>query len=293
MEAVAINKSEEIDERCIDCFIRLYRSLFRKKGLDNSEFERFADQIRKTSKENKHLSGPGIQRLLNRDFCNLVGIIDPFKEQKENSNRIALELYNTWKPRVNVSDDPFHLALRLAIAGNIMDYGANDHFDISKTIDHALQAKLAIDHSLDLKHKIKEAKSILYLGDNAGEIVFDKLLIETIHHKNVTYAVKHGPALNDVNFQDAFEVGMDTVADVISNGYNAPSTLLEKCSKEFMKAFNSADLIISKGQGNVEGLIHLNDSRIFYLLMVKCDVIADVLKLAKGSLVVSNSFHLK
>lgn len=292
METVAINKSEKIDERCIECFIRLYRGLFKKHGLDNSDFETFADLIRRTSDENKHLSGPGIQRLLNRDFCSLAGVLDPFKEEKKNSNRIALGLYKAWKTRLNASDDSFNLALRLAIAGNIMDYGANDNFDINKTIDHVIQAELAIDNSSDLKRRIHEAKSILYLGDNAGEIVFDKLLIETISHKKVIYAVKHGPALNDVNFQDAFEIGVDKVAKVISNGYNAPSTLLEKCSKEFINVFNSADLIISKGQGNLEGLLQLNDSRIFYLLMVKCDVIADLLKLPKGSLVVSNTFHL-
>jgi len=225
---------------------------------------------------------------LNHAFCRIINVDDPFKKEKANSNEIALALYEEWKPKILLSAKPFDLALRLAIAGNIMDYGANGNFNIQKTINAVLKAQFAIDHSKILKNRIKQANKILFLADNAGEIVFDKLFIETMMHNHVIYAVKDAPVLNDVTIEDAIEVGMDMVADIISNGFDAPSTILNKCSKEFSEIFNSADLIISKGQGNFEGLMHQKDSRIFFLLMAKCDVIAEILNVEKGSFIIYN-----
>ena len=187
-----------------------------------------------------------------------------------------------------MTSDPFNIALRLSIAGNVMDYGANSSFDIHQTIDHVIEAELAIDHTKELREKIKEAKKILYLGDNAGEIVFDKLFIEIMMHHDVTYVVKGGPVLNDATIEDAIAVGMDLSADIISNGFDAPSTILSNSSQEFVNKFNEADLIISKGQGNFEGLAGYHDPRVFYLLMAKCDVISEILKVKKGSFVVFN-----
>jgi hypothetical protein len=189
---------------------------------------------------------------------------------------------------VLTSPDSFDMALRLAIAGNIMDYGAANSFDIHETIEHVLSVKFAIDKTKQLKQRISQAKSILYLGDNAGEIVFDKLFIEVLRHPDLTYVVRGGVTLNDATLEDAETVGMMSVANVITNGFDAPSTVLEKSSDEFLAYFQSADLIISKGQGNLEGLIHEKDSRCFFLLMVKCEVMAEFLNVDKGSIVVLN-----
>ncbi len=231
---------------------------------------------------------PEIQRDLNQRFLEMIGIKDPFAEEKRSSNSAALSLYEEWKPRIISDEDPFDMALRLAIAGNIMDYGASGTFDIHSTINKVLATHFAIDHSFRLKRKIEKAGTILYLGDNAGEIVFDKLFIETIGHGNVTYVVRDAPILNDVTINDAKEVGIDNVAEVISSGYDAPSTVLHKSGPQFLERFRSADLIISKGQGNLEGLLYENDPRIFFLLMAKCDVIAETLKVNKGSFLVYN-----
>ena len=288
MGVVNTKKNVSIDERCKSCFQNTYQNLFEKFNIEIDQRQEFNSFYQATIFKYKHLSTPEIQRELNNEFCKIINIYDPFKEEKINSNAISLDLYNEWKPKVFSSEDSFDLALRLAIAGNIMDYGANNSFDIHKTINSVLKASFAIDHSPLLRNKIQKAKSILYLGDNAGEIVFDKLFIETIMPNNVIYAVKGSATLNDATIEDAKAIGMDKVVDVISNGYNAPSTVLHKCSKEFLKIFNSADIIISKGQGNLEGLIYENDPRIFFLLMVKCDVIAEVLNVDKGSFVVYN-----
>jgi len=178
--------------------------------------------------------------------------------------------------------------LRLSIAGNIIDFGANDNFNLLGTLDRVLSNDFAIDHSGSLREKIEKAKTILYLGDNAGEIVFDKYFIQIIDHPGLTYVVRGSPIINDATMKDAEFTGMNDVANVITNGYDAPSTVLNKSSEQFRKYFKDADLIISKGQGNLEGLLPLNDSRIFFLLMVKCDVIAESLNVKKDSFVVFN-----
>jgi hypothetical protein len=275
-----------VDKRCEECFLKTYRRLFQKFNVNETQQRAFLTFFDFTMENQSEKSSPEIQRNLNRTLCHIIGVNDPFAEEKEENNRIALELYRKWKPKVLESENPFELALRLAIAGNIMDYGANNSFDIEQTIEKVLNADFAIDHSKLLRQRILDAKQILYLGDNAGEIVFDRLLIETIMHNNVTFAVKGSPVLNDVTMKDAIDTDISNVADVISNGYDAPSTLLNHCSEEFLKIYKSADLIISKGQGNLEGLLDVNDPRIFFILMVKCDVIAERLKVRKGSFIV-------
>lgn len=275
-----------IDERCITCFLKTYKRLFHKYNLSEQQQRAFLTFFNQTMEGQNSKSSPEIQRSLNNTFCRIIGVEDPFLEEKEDNNRVALELYNKWKPRVLDSENPFLLALRLAIAGNIMDYGANCSFDIEGTIERVLNSNFAIDQSDRLKQQLMNAKMVLYLGDNAGEIVFDKLLIETIMHGNITYAVKGAPVLNDVTMNDAVQVGMHYAADVISNGYDAPSTILDRCSDEFMGVYNSADLIISKGQGNFEGLMNEKDPRIFFLLMAKCDLIAELLRVKKNDFVV-------
>jgi len=283
-----INLHITVDERCKSCFFNTYQRLFEKFNVEMAKRKIFSTFYREIINKHNHLSSPEIQRELNNKFCQIINVDDPFKEEKANSNHIVLELYKEWKPKVLSSANPFDLALRLAIAGNIMDYGANNSFDIHKTINAVLKASFVIDHSKSLKNRVTQAKKILYLADNAGEIVFDKLFIETMMHNHVFYAVKDAPVLNDVTLEDAKEVGMDMVADVISNGFDSPSTVLHKCSKEFLDIYNSADLIISKGQGNFEGLMQQKDSRIFFLLMVKCDVISEMLNVKKGCFIVYN-----
>jgi uncharacterized protein with ATP-grasp and redox domains len=277
-----------MDSRCKTCFSNNYDWLLERNPLSGCEALSFCAFFNRSIENSENKTTPEIQREILHKLRTLNGVADPYFEEKQQSNRIAFKLYGEWKPKVLVSTDPFNLALRLAIAGNIMDYGANQVFDVQKTIKKTLNTDFAIDHSAMLQQRIKEAKNILYLGDNAGEIVFDKLLIETIRHPKVIFAVKDAPVLNDVTVQDAKAVGIYEVAEVISNGYDASSTLLEKCSPEFLDVYRSADLIISKGQGNLEGLINEKDPRIFFLFMVKCDVIAEHIGVKKGSLVIMN-----
>lgn len=289
MEIAEIHNYKCIDNRCYECVCNLYERLFSMYPVSLTQKKFFYVWMKKFMDEKGYmLIIPEMQCDFNRRFCEMVSNPDPFAEQKEKSNQIAMSLYVKWKPIVLSDKNPIDLALRLSIAGNIMDYGSSNSFNIFQTIKNALNSNFAIDHSLLLKEKINKANHILFLGDNAGEIVFDKLFIETIMHHNITYVVRGSSILNDATIHDAQKIRMGMVTDVISNGDDSPSTILDRCSIEFLENYKNADLIISKGQGNLEGLINENDPRIFYLLVVKCNVIADLLKVEKGSMIVYN-----
>lgn len=276
------------DSRCGDCFRHGYNCLLDKHiKIDETERLAITDHLEQLILEDS-LSSPELQQQLNRHFRKVSGIADPYSQEKRTSNAIAKKLYNHWKPYVQQSDNKLQLALRLAIAGNIMDYGAHQEFDLEQTILEVIDAELAIDHSHQLFEAIEKANHVLYLCDNAGEIFMDKLFIETLDHKQVTAVVRGFPVLNDATLEDAHQAGIHEVATLMDNGSDAPSTILNDCNPAFQKVFNSADLIISKGQGNLEGLLPQNDSRIFFLLMAKCDVIANLLAVQKGDILVYN-----
>lgn len=205
-------------------------------------------------------------------IAKLSGVADPFAALKKESNKLALSLRPGLRKQINASPDPLFAAIKFAIAGNIIDYGSHQEFDVRKTLADCLADELAVNDYDRFTRDLEQSKNILYLGDNCGELVFDGLLLEQID-KKVTLAVKELPIINDALVDDALECGLDKHAEVISNGTGYPGTPLEQCSPVFRKKFNEADLIISKGQGNFETLMDVH-APIYFLLTVKCPIIA-------------------
>jgi uncharacterized protein with ATP-grasp and redox domains len=216
--------------------------------------------------------------------------LDPFKEIKHEYNALALGLYHTLKSEVESSKDPLWTAARLAIAGNVIDFGIFTSIDIEGSVRKALETSIAADDYPAFKESVRHAEEILYLLDNSGEIVFDKLLIEELVSlgKKVSAAVKGSPVLNDVVLEDAVQTGLTKLCRVIDNGSDAVGTMLGWTSPEFQSAFHSADLIISKGQGNFETLAG-NEKRIFFLFQSKCEVVSKELGLPPGSMLLKKS----
>lgn len=280
------------DYRCFFCFTRAFEKLLEKENISGEDKSSFTNEMICLYHNNREsFTAPEFSRELHISLRNFTKNPDPYLKEKRVNNDMAMELYSEGEKHIKQSDDPFGTALRIAIAGNIIDFAVNDNFNIMLTIETALGSGFAIDHSLQLKEAIKNARSVLYLGDNAGEIVFDRLFIETLNHPNLTYVVRGGPIINDATMEDAVYTGMTKTVKVISNEYDAPSTIINKSGKLFQQYFKDADLIISKGQGNLEGLLSLNDKRIFFLLMAKCDVMSEYLKVKKNSLVVYNASY--
>jgi len=215
---------------------------------------------------------------------------DPFKKIKYDYNNIALDLYPKLKDLVREGDDPLLKAARLAIAGNIIDFGIFTSIDIESSVKKSLEASIAVDDYADFRKAVYESENILYLLDNAGEIVFDRLLIEELASmgKRVTAVVKGSPVLNDVTNADAVQTDLSGVCDVMDNGSDAVGTIVEWTSPEFQDAFRSAELVISKGQGNFETLTG-TEKKAFFLFQSKCDVVSKELGLSPGSMLLKKS----
>jgi damage-control phosphatase, subfamily I len=271
---------------CIHCFLEQANKLIQKYKIPDDIAENIKDRFKLFISKHNNIKAPEASCLMHRLLKKATQIEDPYKKEKKEYNDLLLSLEEDIRRIIKKSEKPYQTALRYALAGNIIDFGPPKTFNVFRTLSEAVTKKPVIDHSFELKNELKKASMVLYLGDNAGEIVLDKLFIETINHPNLYFAVRGGNIINDVTMEDAEDVGITRTAKIISNGYNAPSTLLSRCSPEFARLFNKADVIISKGQGNLEGLIDVTDKKIFFLLTVKCNVIADMIGVYEKNVVV-------
>lgn len=215
---------------------------------------------------------------------------DPFRKVKEQYNDIALQLYPRLRDTVRESDDPLRTAARLAIAGNVIDFGIYTAIDISGSIERSLMKDIAVDDYEIFRNDVLNARTVLYLLDNAGEIVFDRLLIEVLlsMDKKVKAVVKGGPVLNDAVMADAVQVGLTDLCTVIDNGSDAVGTILPLISAAFRDEFTRAELVISKGQGNFETLLGAGN-RTYFLFQSKCDVVSRELGLVPGAMLLKKS----
>ncbi len=278
---------------CYDCHLKTINNLIKKFDPPNEISLSLTAELKYILKSKAGCSNPEIATYIHRFVKTKLNIGDLYNSEKIRANSLLLSSYKKWKSFVESSHNPFRVAVKLAMAGNIIDYAAHTvPEDIEGKIKEMVQQPVAEDDIDKLQADILAAKSILYLGDNAGEIVFDKLLLEILGHKNVTYVVRGKPIINDVTFADVGQTAIDQICNVISNGYDAPSTILEYCTEEFLDAFENADLIISKGQGNFEGLMKQKKTNIYFLLTVKCAPIAEMLRLDIGDLVVKKSSRI-
>ncbi len=274
-------------KECYYCHSKTKDKLIEKFDFCGDKLDKFSKNVDSFLQHYWHLENPLISMHIQRMAKEILHIDDLYKSEKHFANSMLMATYSKWEETISSSDNPFHTALKLAVIGNIIDYGAHVVPEsIEDFIESQLLLPLAVDDAEQLRFLINDAQSVLYLGDNSGEIVFDKLFIETMNHTNVTFAVRELPVINDVTRAEAAYVGMDSVCRVISNGYDAPSTLLDYCSDDFKSVFNKADLIISKGQGNFEGLMNTDKKNICFMLMAKCEPIAEMLGVEKGSMVV-------
>jgi uncharacterized protein with ATP-grasp and redox domains len=208
---------------------------------------------------------------------------DPFRDIKKNSTDLLLNRYDEMKKMIRADRDPLYTALRFAAIGNAIDLGANPDCDIEAELARLHDSDFDVCDYQEFQDSVKKARNMLYIADNAGETVMDRLLIEQMG-KETTYAVRSRPIINDATVDDARQAGIDRVAHIIPSGSDAPGTVWSLCSEEFKRIFSGADMVISKGQGNYETLSDQKRS-MYFLLMVKCPVIARDIHIQTGSLV--------
>jgi len=269
---------------CFPCFLEQALRAARIATDDENRIKRVLDEIGMMLRDiSLESTPPEIGRLIYHKVSEITESADPYREIKKESTRKALSLYPVLKSEVEKSRDGLLTAIRMAITGNVIDFGPNLGFDLKDDVEEILNKDFAIcDYEL-FKHMLSEAREVLYIGDNAGECVFDRILIEQIK-RPVVYAVRDIPVINDATYEDAVEAGIDKVATIISSGTDAAGAILKRCNEEFMEIYNNSAFIISKGQGNYEALS--NEKRpLFFLLKAKCHVIADNMGVQEGDIV--------
>jgi uncharacterized protein with ATP-grasp and redox domains len=277
---------------CYPCFLRQALDAARRAGTDNNQQQAVLDRVLEALRQiEPAATPPEIGDRVHRIVRQVAGNGDPYREAKASSTRQALALYPRLKALVQEADDPLGVAVRLSIAGNIMDAARGQECDLWGTVERVLVQPFAADDGMALREALDRADTegrngvapLLYLADNAGETVFDRVLIEALDAP-VVYAVKSGPTLNDATREDALAAGVDRVAEIVSTGSDAPGTILDRCSEEFRKMYEQAELIIAKGQANYETLSE-EGPRVFFLLQAKCPVIARDVGVPVGSIV--------
>ncbi|SMD08987.1 hypothetical protein SAMN02746065_13136 [Desulfocicer vacuolatum DSM 3385] len=279
---------------CIPCLVRQSLDAARLAGDDEQMHQRvLKETLTSLTQIDLDQSPPMMAAHTQETIRRVTGDADPYNAIKKQYNGFALELYPELKKKVQASATALETALRLSIAGNIIDFGALSTLDndkVLKTLDHALTQDVHGDLGA-LINAMGKARSILWLADNAGEIVCDRLVLELLDKSRVIFAVRGAPVINDATREDARVAGICDMVTVIDNGTAIPGTELKQCSKEFINAYENADLIISKGQGNYETLPH-DDHRIYFLFKAKCPVVAREAGCVVGDIVVQNKENI-
>ena len=224
--------------------------------------------------------------------ASLSGNADPYREQKSQFNRLLMDRYEELRGIVASAQDPLRAAVKLSIAGNRIDLGIAFAFDLDADLHRAQEMAFAVDDYERFARSVAEAGPVLFVADNAGEIVLDRLLIETLDSDDVTVAVRPAPVINDATLRDAEEVGLTDVAKVITTEYAGLGAPLTCVGDAFREAWERADMVISKGQANFETLDDA-DGNIFFLLTAKCDYVAEELGVSLGDIVLAHSSRLR
>lgn len=260
---------------CIPCLVRQTMESVRHTIADEARRE---ELLRKFLREIADMDftqpPPAVAQKVHRALRLECGVDDPYRDAKDRFTAMALDLLPSLEARVESSADPFGAAVRLAIAGNVIDLGVNGDLteeEALRTMNSALDLPVVGDVNA-LADAVRSARSILYLADNAGEIVFDRPLIRALPEGRVTVVVRGAPVINDAVMRDAVAAGIPDLARLIDNGSDAPGTILTDCGDEFRREFEAADLIIAKGQGNYETLCEEN-APLFFLFKVKCPTV--------------------
>lgn len=276
---------------CIPCIVRQAKEAIEMATNDKVKQEKVLKRVLlelgKTSLKGK--TPADLSRKIHHMVRKMTKNDDPYKKVKDEYNKKALRMYPSLKQKVAESKDRLLTATKLAIAGNVIDFGVGlgsaSEFDLDKTVSEVLAQNFAINNFAKFRKALGKSKKICYLGDNTGEVVFDRILMEELKDRDITFVVKGGPIINDATAEDARFVGIDKIAKIkrVSNG--TPSTGPERNSKEFIDQLKNADVVISKGQGNYEALSEVN-ANIFFLLKAKCPVIAKDIGAKVGDIIV-------
>ncbi|RLI68487.1 hypothetical protein DRO91_08975 [Candidatus Heimdallarchaeota archaeon] len=276
---------------CIPCFIKQSLESARM-AIDDEEIQ--TEVLKEVMKHLQTISftssPPEISREVHQIVRRVTKSKDPYKKVKDQSNEMAKKQYPYLKSLVNKSDDPLLMTIKLSTVGNVIDFGTMNRFNLDDMINNAVKKEFDGSSYSKFKNTLEKSETILFLADNTGEIFFDKLLLEELNkkQKKITYVVKANPIINDVTLEDTHFAGIDKLATIIEGDagqkLSSPGMILSYASKEFLELFKSSDMVISKGQGNYEGLSDV-DREVFFMLVIKCPLVAQDINDEVGKLI--------
>jgi len=265
-----------------DCLVCLYNQALKTNkllGLDDKTSAKILFEVAKILPNySLNFTPPQIAKDTYKLIEDITNNPDPLKKAKELSIKEAKTFKPTLYEEIKKSDDKLLTALKIAVAGNVIDFGAKEQINLSKLLDEIFHTPFKIDFYTDLKEKLKTAKKVVILGDNCGENIFDVILADTLkslYDIELFYFVRGKPIINDVTITEANESDMPKFAKIIDTGVPTPGYDIKYASKESLEIFNTADVVISKGMGNFESLFEITKREIFYLFIVKCNVVAN------------------
>lgn len=270
----------KISYECGPCFLRQAKEAMDLSTDDEKLKMELMEDIFKFLSNNFKMdtNSNGTGSAMHKMIIEKTGCRDPYHKEKIEGNEIALKYLPEVK-RILEEDDSLENHVKIAIIGNILDFGAftlDD--DIESVIKDSLKKDLTVKDIEEFENSLKNNDRVLYLVDNTGEIVFDKLLLSKIkeYGLDITIAVKSVPILNDACMKEALDAGLDEFGEIVEIGCGTVGYVDSEISEEFRQIFDSHKFIISKGMGNYEGLseIDLSDKEIYFLLCAKCNTIA-------------------
>ncbi len=271
---------------CLPCLLRQVLEAARMASPDEATQGRIMDEAMLTlSQHHTFDSSPAMAQAMHAIVKRHSGLADPYRDVKDRDMQAALRLEPELRRFVESAPDALLSALKVSATGNVMDSALYSNLDIEACVTAELEKPFAWCDLESFASDLESARTVLIIGDNAGEAVFDKVLArELAREHEVTFAVRGQPIINDVTADDARFVGIDARATIVSTGCAAPGAVLEACSDDFQTLFGSVDLVISKGQGNFEALSNAPRA-LYFLLKAKCPKIAQALDVEVGDYV--------
>ncbi len=279
-----------IDEACVSCIINQSVKVANAIDADESLSNELKSAVTKMSETFSYNDAPPeIASYVYEKMAQIANKYDLFDEVKELSTKKALSFVPLLKKELLNSKDKLLTATKIAVAGNVIDLAAEVEFDLEEELSKIFYTEFAHDDFALFEEKLKSAKSVLVIGDNVGEHIFDFMFIETLKelYPNVKYSymVRGNPIINDVTMKEAIEAGFDKLCELVDSGVNTPGFTHYRANSYSKELFDSADLVISKGMGNYECMSPSHRKNICFLLKIKCGVVAASLKKEVGDII--------
>lgn len=279
-----------ITKDCVNCIIGQIDKAIKLLNLDEQKAKTIQNEVLKKSQSfSFDHTPPYVAREVYEYLAKETNCSDPLENLKQESIQNALEFVPFIEKKIRQEEDKLFTAIKAAVAGNVIDFGAKEQFSLEEEINKVFSTNFAIDDYKKLAKQIEQKENILILADNAGENVFDKILIKIIKRlypqKQITYATRGKPIINDITTKEALQIGIDKFATVVSTGVDTPGLELSRATTHFRNIFEKAELIISKGMGNFECLETRHDKRIFFIFKVKCNVVAAAIGKKVGDII--------